>query len=173
MKQKSFYAWLMISAVVFAVISLGGCGGSSSNLADVGGGTEEVAVSMSDVWQDQKAAEEVVGKLNSGDIFLLLTVKMETIEKKSDGSVTMKYYNMADSVFHDADNPKVPYNAAEVLAHYNSGDIIVLMNTDIIAKKTDLRTKFRGAISPPQAYPGSLCRTLLVSILLYEQPQQI
>ena len=31
----------------------------------------------------------------------------------------------------------------------------------------------RGAISPPQAYPGSLCRTLLVSILLYEQPRQI
>ena len=27
--------------------------------------------------------------------------------------------------------------------------------------------------SPPQTYPGSLCRTLLVSILLYEQPRQI
>ena len=36
MKQKNFYVWLMISAVVFAVISLGGCGGSSSNLADGG-----------------------------------------------------------------------------------------------------------------------------------------
>ena len=139
MKQKSFYAWLMISTVVFAVISLGGCGGNSSSLStyeatDEGGSTEKVeesAVTMSNVWQDQKAAEEVVGKLNSGDVILLLTARMETIEKKSDGSVKTKYYSMVDSVFRDQNNPELPYNSADVLAHYNSGDVIVLLNTDL------------------------------------------
>lgn len=129
MKYKSFYMWLMIAAVVFVVVSLGGCGGSS-NLADVGT-PEEAAVSMSDVWQDQKAAEEIVAKLDSGDLLLMLFVRMETIEKKSDDTVVTKYYNMAESIYQDANNSEVPYNAADVLAHYNSGDVIVLLNTDI------------------------------------------
>ena len=96
------------------------------------GGTDDSSLTMSNVWQDKEAAQEVVNRLNSGDIFLLLTVRMETVEKKSNGSVTvMKYYDMVDSVFHDEDNPEVPYNAAEILAHYNSGDVIVLLNTDL------------------------------------------
>ncbi|MBQ3654937.1 MAG: hypothetical protein II954_11055 [Synergistaceae bacterium] len=127
MKHKSIYVLLMIA--VFAVVSLGGCGGSSNSFS--GGGGTNTTPSMSEVWQDEEAAEEVVGRLNSGDALLLATVKMEAIEKKSDGSVTMKYYDMFNSVFHDADNPEVPYNAAEVLARYNSGDVIVLMNADL------------------------------------------
>ena len=135
MKQRSFHALLMIAAMLFAVVSLGGCGGSSdpvgTNTDPGGGGNEDSSLTMSDVWQDKEAAQEVVNRLNSGDIFLLLTVRMEAVEKKSDGSVTMKYYDVADSVFHDEVNPEVPYNAAEVRAHYNSGDVIVLLNTDL------------------------------------------
>ena len=131
MKQRSVHILLMLAAMLFAVISLGGCGGSSSSTTG-GGGADDSSLTMSNVWQDKEAAQEVVNRLNSGDIFLLLTVRMETVEKKSNGSVTvMKYYDMVDSVFHDEDNPEVPYNAAEILAHYNSGDVIVLLNTDL------------------------------------------
>lgn len=130
MKRNIFYCWLMVAFVIFASVSLGGCGGSS-NKRQSGGGQDDVNPTMSDVWQDEEAAKEVVNKLNSGDVFLLLTVRIEAIEKKSDDSVMMKYYDMADSVFYDADNPEVPYNAAEVLEHYNSGDVIAIMNADL------------------------------------------
>ena len=139
MKHKSLCVRLMISAVIFAVISLGGCGGSStssvyedSSKQEQGSGqAQEVSVSMSEVWQDEDSAAEVVDKLTSVDIFLLFTVRMETIEKKSDGSVTMQYYDMTDSVLYDIDSPETPYSSAEVLARYNSGDVIVLMNADL------------------------------------------
>ena len=129
MKHKSFTILLMLAAMMFAVISLGGCGGSSSS--SNGGGTEDSNLTMSDTWQDDEAAQEVVNRLTSGDVIKLIFLRMETIEKKSDGSVTMKYYDMADSIYNDADNPEVPYNAAEVLARYNSEDVIVLMNADL------------------------------------------
>ncbi|MBQ6114545.1 MAG: hypothetical protein IJL11_04140, partial [Synergistaceae bacterium] len=129
MKHKSFTILLMLAAMMFAVISLGGCGGSSSS--SNGGGTEDSNLTMLDTWQDDEAAQEVVNRLTSGDVIKLIFLRMETIEKKSDGSVTMKYYDMADSIYNDADNPEVPYNAAEVLARYNSEDVIVLMNADL------------------------------------------
>ena len=100
-------------------------------LPPTGGGTEDSNLTMSDTWQDDEAAQEVVNRLTSGDVIKLIFLRMETIEKKSDGSVTMKYYDMADSIYNDADNPEVPYNAAEVLARYNSEDVIVLMNADL------------------------------------------
>ena len=99
MKRNTLYYWLMVAFIICVAMSLGGCGGSSNSFMG-GWGQENVSLTMSEVWQDKEAAQEVVNRLNSGDVFLLLTVRMETIEKKSDDSVTvMKYYDMVDSVF--------------------------------------------------------------------------
>ena len=45
---------------------------------------------------------------------------------------------------------------------------VPLVTFEIIPNSIDVVGKFS-----PQAHPGSLCRTLLVSILLYEQPRKI
>ena len=70
---------------------------------------------MGETWQDDDAADEIMSKLSSEDILFMFTVRMETIEKSSDSSLVMKYYNFYDADKNKPQSPEVPYNAAEVL----------------------------------------------------------
>ena len=51
MNRNIFCVWLAVAAMVFAAVSFGGCGGSSSD----GGGSADDDVTMSDIWNDDKA----------------------------------------------------------------------------------------------------------------------
>ena len=85
---------------------------------------------MSDVWNIDEAMDEVVNRLTSADLFKMLALRMEFIERKADSSVTMQYVNTLRNVVSDEKYPEVPYNKDELLAHYESGDIIVIGEAD-------------------------------------------
>lgn len=129
MKQRSISVLLMFAAMLFAVVSLGGCGGSSSSTTG-GGGADDSSLTMNDVWDDKEAMHEVSNRLTSEDMFNLLAVRMEGIERKADGSVTMQYFNTLRYAISDEEYPEVPYNKDELLAHYESGGIILIGSAD-------------------------------------------
>ena len=110
MKRDIFCTWLVIAvaigAVVFALLSLGGCGGSSSSY--VVGSPDDSNLTMSDIWDDDEAMNEVFDRLTSEDAFKLLGVKMECIERKDDGSVRMQYFDAVRYVLSDEEYPEIP-----------------------------------------------------------------
>ena len=85
---------------------------------------------MNDVWNDSEAMKEAVDRLTSEDIFKLLVLKGEEIEKNTDGSVTMQRFDMLRSIISNEEYPEVPYDKDELQARYDSGDIIVISDAD-------------------------------------------
>ena len=128
MKRNIFGLWLLVVGLVFAALTLGGCGGSSSNRPSIE--TDDSNLTMSDVWNIDEAMDEVVNRLTSADLFKMWALRMEFIERKADSSVTMRYVNALRYVISDEKYPEVPYNKDELLAHYESGDIIVIGEAD-------------------------------------------
>lgn len=86
---------------------------------------------MTDVWYDKEIAQEVVNRLTSFDVIKLLFVNMDVIERNDDGSITMKHRELAEDILGNAVDPLLPYDAEEVLKHYNSEDVIVLLDADL------------------------------------------
>ena len=81
--------------ILFALISLGGCGGSSTTS---GTGSDDLSLTMHRIWLDQEAAKEIVNRLTSEDMIRLLFVNMDEIERHDNGFLTMKHRNIAESV---------------------------------------------------------------------------
>ena len=138
MKHKSFYVWLMISVIVFAAVSLGGCGGSS-NLAQESiyqETQEDVGVSMSYVWDDDAAQDEIFSQITSEDVAKLLGLRMVTIGKNDNGSIITQYFNMVEAILEGKEYPETAYSSAEILAHYESGDVIAIVSADMALVNT-------------------------------------
>ena len=74
--------WLAAAAMLFAVVSLGGCGGSSSTDEN---GTNASDLSMSDVWNDGEILDEVADRLTSADFFKMFALRTEEIVQEADG----------------------------------------------------------------------------------------
>ena len=127
MKRNVFGILLVLGGLLFVALSLGGCGGSSSS---TGGGSNDSNLTMSEVWDENEAMQEVFNCLTSEDIFKLLALRIEGIEQRDDGSVIMQYFNTISYLVSDEKYPEVPYNKDELLAHYDSGDIILIWDAD-------------------------------------------
>ena len=141
MRQKIFCVWLAVAGIIFAALTLGGCGGSSSN--DTVSRTEdnEDNVSMSEIWDDDEAMDEMASRLTSDDIINLLFARIESIMQKDDGSVNMQYFDAFRYAVSGEEYPEVPYNKGELLTHYESGDVILICDAalDLINKvRSDL-----------------------------------
>ena len=130
MKQRSFHVLLILAAMLFAVISLGGCGGSSSSLQNPDSGTDASDLSMYDVWNNGKAMDEVFDRLTSADLFKMFALRTEEISREADGSVTMQHSDVFRYIVSNEEYPKVPYSKDELLAHYDSEDIIIIHQAD-------------------------------------------
>ena len=129
MRQKIFFVWLAVAGIIFAALTLGGCGGSSSN--DTVSRTEdnvymEDNVSMSEIWDDDEAMDEVISRLSSDDIINILFLRIEGIKQQDDDSVNMQYFDNFRYILSGEEYPEVPYNKDELLTHYESGDVILI-----------------------------------------------
>lgn len=86
---------------------------------------------MSDIWNDPEAMDEVFSQLTSEDWIKLMVLRLVEVDKDDDGSTKMKYYNMGEAVVKNKEYPETAYSSAEILAHYESGDVIVINSADI------------------------------------------
>ena len=106
MKRNIFCVWLAIAAVVFAFMSFGGCGGSSSTDE---GSSDASDLSMSDVWNDDKAMDEIFDRLTSADLFKMFALRTEEVVREADGSITMQHSDVFRCIVSNEKYPKVPY----------------------------------------------------------------
>ena len=138
MKRNVFSILLFLVGLLFAALSIGGCGGSSSNLSSSiqeGGNpngevVDDAGLSMCDVWNNGEALDEVSARLTSEDIIKMIVLRTEEIVREDDGSITMQHFDVLRSILSDEEYPKIPYNKDELLAHYNSEDIIIIHKPD-------------------------------------------
>ena len=138
MKQRMFCVWLAVTGIIFAALTLGGCGGSSSNN---GLSSIEDNVSMSKVWNDDEAMNEVISRLTSDDLVNIMFTRIEGIKQQDDGAVNMQYFDTLKYAVSGEEYPEVPYDKDELLTHYESGDVILMFDAalDLINKvRTDL-----------------------------------
>ena len=117
MKQRSISVLLMFAVVLFVAVSLGGCGGSSNSAPNPDSGTtEDSDSSMSSVWNDGEAMDEVFDRLTSADLFKMFVLRTEEIVREADGSITMQHFDVFRNIVSNEEYPKVPYNKDELLA---------------------------------------------------------
>lgn len=132
MKRNMFGAWLIIVGLLFAAVTVGGCGGSSSSVqAPDSGGTDGSDLSMYEIWNDGEAMDEVFNRLTSEDTIKLLGLKMEVVAKDDGGQVLTQYMNMFRYIISNEEYPMLPYNKEELAAHYESEDIILISDADL------------------------------------------
>lgn len=132
MKRNMFGAWLIIVGLLFAAVTVGGCGGSSSRVQiPDSGGTDGSDLSMYEIWNDGEAMDEVFNRLTSEDTIKLLGLKMEVVAKDDGGQVLTQYMNMFRYIISNEEYPMLPYNKEELAAHYESEDIILISDADL------------------------------------------
>lgn len=123
MKNKNFYALLLVLCFVFAALTTGGCGGSSSSNSGSSDNAEDA--SMAEVFDDDAAVEEIISRVGI-DLLKLVGLRQVTISVSNDQTI-MEALDLGDS------DPatEAPYNSETVRAHYTSGDVILIEEPDL------------------------------------------
>ena len=148
MKHKMLYAWLMI--FFFAVVSFGGCGGSSTAYFAEPEETAQGSISMKEAIDSEDIMQNIVDQIVSSDLTLagLAEVKIYQLSVSRDGQIWME-----DASFTAEESSPVLYDSGELRSHYDSEDVIILAEADIdfINKvRTDL-----GEVSEDSSIVGS------------------
>ena len=126
MNHKIFYAWLMI--VLFAFVSFGGCGGSSTSNFAAPEETAQSSLSMKEAITSEDIMQKIVDQIVSNDLVLfgLSEVKVYMLAVSGDGKI------WAGDVSLTVENiTPAPYEPDELRRHYESEDVILLAEADI------------------------------------------
>ena len=128
MKCKSFYLWLIVALSVFAVVSLGGCGGSSDNLPPNQASTEIPDIStITDSPEYQRVMSDLSAELSADRT--ATEPKFHTVLIISrDVFIDDELFEASVKCSAAANLPaeQIAMIAAKLKQPYESGDIIVL-----------------------------------------------
>ena len=136
MNKRSFVLTLALAFTIFAIISLGGCGGGSSSHNGAYEPEEETSVSMNDIFDDEEAVNEIFRRLGP-DIFGFINVStiLEISKNSDDASLEMEYID-----FNNPDqDPSSLYNVNTLRSYYENGSVIIIEEPDL-----SLINKVRG-----------------------------
>ena len=138
MKNKTFCVLLAVMLALFAVISIGGCGSSSSLTQDSGweNKTDSGSLDMTNALASDDVVNAIRERLEDTPLILagLAEARVYDLEISGDGQIWA-----TDISFYDEEEEEVPetadvpmlYDKDEFWRHYESGDIIILEEADI------------------------------------------
>lgn len=144
MKHRVIYAWLMIS--LFAVVSFGGCGGSSSSSLPPAEETSPSSVSMKEAIDSDDVMQRIYDQVVSNDFILIGLAEAKIYELAESGD--NQIWAMDISFSSEEDTPSL-YDAEALRRHYDSEDVIILAEADI-----DFINKIRTALGELPEDPG-------------------
>ena len=126
MKHRIIYAWLMIA--LFAVVSFGGCGGSSDSGIPPADVTAQSDISMQEAINSADVYQKIVDQLVSNDLIMrgLLGAKVYALIESDDGQIWTKNMTLLEE-----DSVATLHDAYVLRRHYESEDVIVLIEPDI------------------------------------------
>lgn len=141
MKNKTFCVLLAVMLALFAALSIGGCGSSSSLTQDSGGEnetgiTDSDSLDMTNALDSDDVMNAIGERLMDNPLILLglAEARIYDLEISGDGQIWA-----TDISFYDDEEEEVPetadvpmlYDKDEFWRHYESGDIIILEEADI------------------------------------------
>mgnify|MGYP002623195960 CR=1 FL=1 len=137
MNKRSFVLTLALAFTIFAIISLGGCGGGSSSHNGAYEPEEETSVSMNDVFDDNEAVNEIISRL-SFDLLELVDVPILEISKNSaDASLQMQ--DRTIRLDNSDEEREFLYSVNTLRSYYENGSVIIIEEPDL-----SLINKVRG-----------------------------
>ena len=126
MKYKMFCAWLMI--VFFALVSFGGCGGSSNSNFAAPETVQESSVSMKEALSSEDVMQKVFDQIASDDLILigLAEARICVLSVSEDKNIWAQ-----DLSVLEGDGIPALYDPNVLRRHYDSEDVILLEEADI------------------------------------------